>query len=407
MNPALFEQLDSTLRGEGPGPAIDRLCQALRTSRDYNDLFYALLMKKRHELGVNPIPTGPVQDWPESTQAAYDEAFRTAAREVGQLHLDAGNIRHAWEYFRWIKEPEPVHAALDRHTPGDDEDLQPLIQIAFYEGIHPRKGFDWVLGRYGICSAITTVGGGDLPHAEEDKQYFIRALVRALYAELRVRLIADIKNRFSIAPAGADEPPNTPGVIRKLIDGRDGLFEDEAYHIDTSHLSSVVQLSMLLGPCPELGLARELCLYGQKLSGRFLGEEGPPFDRGYADYEVYLSILAGDDVEKGLAHFRKKAADADPEEIGTYPAEVFVNLLLRLGRGAEAVEVARKHLARAAAEGRQLTCPGLNELCQRYGAYDALAEVAREQGDVVHFLAGRIAAQQEARLRGCASATPG
>ena len=31
-------------------------------------------------------------------------------------------------------------------------------------------------------------------------------------------------------------------------------------------------------------------------------------------------------------------------------------------------------------------------LCQRYGAYDTLAEVAREHGDAVHFLAGRIAA---------------
>ena len=83
---------------------------------------------------------------------------------------------------------------------------------------------------------------------------------------------------------------------------------------------------------------------------------------------------------------------ADPEEIGTYPAEVLVNLLLRLDRGEEAVAVARKHLAQAAAEGRQLSCPGLSELCQRYRAYDTLAEVAREQGDVVHFLAGRIAA---------------
>ncbi len=45
----------------------------------------------------------------------------------------------------------------------------------------------------------------------------------------------------------------------------------------------------------------------------------------------------------------------------------------------------------AAPEGRQLTYPNLNELCQRFGAHEALAAVAREQGDVVHFLAGRSA----------------
>ncbi len=390
MNADLFDQLEATLGREGPGPAIDRLCQALRGGRDYNALFYALLMKKRHELGVNPIPTGPAQDLPAAAHPPYEEAIRAAAREVGQLHLEAGNIPQAWVYFRMIEEPEPVRQALEKYEPGEEDDLQPLVQIAFYEGVHPQKGFDWVLSRYGLCSAITTASG-ELPHPEEARHYFIRALVRALYAELRGRLTAEIEGRFGVAPAGADAPPDTPGVIGKLLEGRDWLFEDEAYHIDTSHLSSVVQMSMLLKPCLELEMARELCQYGKRLSGRFLGEDSPPFDKGYADYEVYLSILAGDKVEEGLAHFRKKADEADPEEIGTYPAEVLVNLLLRLDRGAEAVEVARKHLARAAAEGRQLTCPNLNELCQRFAAYEALAEVAREQGDVVHFLAGRIA----------------
>jgi hypothetical protein len=75
--------------------------------------------------------------------------------------------------------------------------------------------------------------------------------------------------------------------------------------------------------------------------------------------------------------------------VGTYPAEVLVNLLLRLERPAEALAVARKHLANRG--GRQLTCPGLAELCQKAGDYRVLAEVAREQGDAVHFLAGLLA----------------
>src|SRR5262249_56299854 len=92
----------------------------------------------------------------------------------------------------------------------------------------------------------------------------------------------------------------------------------------------------------------------------------------------------------GLAHFRRKLEAADPEEAGTYPAEVMVNLLLKLERGREAVEVAHKYLT--AAEGRrQLTCPNLNELCQRFGAYETLAEAARAHDDAVHFLAARIA----------------
>lgn len=394
MTASLFDQLDDTLRRDGAGAAIDRLCQALRDAKDYNSLFYALLMKKRNELGVNPIPTGPASDLPAEVHTSYEGAIREAARTVGQMYLKAGNVPQAWVFFRMIEEPDPVREALERYQPGDDDDVQPYIQIAFYEGLLPRKGFDMVLSRYGLCSAITTASG-ELPHSDEDKLYFVRALVRALYNELRHRLTAEITHRFSIPPAGADAPPDTPGVVAKLIAERDYLFEDEAYHIDTSHLSSVVQMSMHLKPCLELNLARELCQYGKKLQGRFVGEDSPPFDGGYADYEVYLSILAGDRVEEGLAHFRNKLETADPEEVGTYPAEVLVNLLLKLGRGREAVEVARKHLTQS--EGRQLTCPNLNELCQRFGAYEALAEAAKQHGDLVHFLAGRIASVPQAK----------
>ena len=66
-------------------------------------------------------------------------------------------------------------------------------------------------------------------------------------------------------------------------------------------------------------------------------------------------------------------------------------LLLKLGRGAEALEVSRKHLARS--DGRPTSCPNLNELCQKLGDYKALAETAREQGDPVHYLAGLIASR--------------
>src|SRR5262249_40349415 len=62
---------------------------------------------------------------------------------------------------------------------------------------------------------------------------------------------------------------------------------------------------------------------------------------------VYLAIIAGDNVEEGLAHFRRKAEEADPQTVGTYPAEVLVNLLLRLERPKEALAIARKHLVRA------------------------------------------------------------
>jgi hypothetical protein len=386
MLPTALDELQTTLRETGPAAAIDRLCARLREEKDYRGLFYALLMKKRQELGASPIPTGPAADLPSSVHAPYEEAIREAGRHVGRLYLDEGNIAEAWFYFRMLGEPEPVAQALVAHVSGADEDMQPLVHLAFYEGLAPKKGFDWILERYGICNAITTLGSQELPHPEEVKQYCVARLVRALYAELRERLLADIERQEGKMPPHDAERP----TVRELIAGRENLFADGFAHIDVSHLSSVVQMSIRLEPGAELNLARELCAYGELIPKQFHYNSDPPFDDLYRDYGVYLAIVAGDRIEEGLAHFRAKADSADPETIGTYPAQVLVNLLLRLGRPKEALEVAQKHLITA--DPRHLSCPGVLELCQRAGDYRAFAEAARQQGDAVHYLAGLIEA---------------
>jgi hypothetical protein len=131
--------------------------------------------------------------------------------------------------------------------------------------------------------------------------------------------------------------------VSELIAGREWLFADEfSYHVDVSHLASIVQMSIHLSDRRDLSLARELCAYGQRLSDRLRYPGDPPFEDQYRDYDAYLAILAGDQVEEGIDHFRKKVETADPETVGVYPAVVFVNLLVRLERPAEALAVARR-----------------------------------------------------------------
>jgi hypothetical protein len=384
MTSLSLDDLRQTLIARGAAAAIDQLCDDLRERKDYANLFYALLMKKRHELGVSPVATGSNQDLPPEVHHAFEEGIRQAALAVGNLYLADGQIPQAWGYFRMLGETAPVHEALDKLTPKEDDDIQPVIDIAFHQGVHPRKGFDWILERYGICSAITTLGGGGLPFAPEVKQHCIKRLVRSLHSELMMRLKAEIAHRQGFEPTGK--------TITELLAGRDWLFEDDCYHIDISHLSSVVQMSTQLEGCEELKLARELCAYGKKLSPRFQFNADPPFDGQYVDYDAFLSILTGEDVAAGLAHFHKKADEADPETIGSFPAEVLVNLLLRLGRPKEALAVARKHLVRLGDQ--RLSCPSIVDLCKESGDFQTLAEVAREQGNAVNFVAGIIAADK-------------
>lgn len=388
MEPATFNDLERTLAEKGPAAAIDDLCTTLRQRKDYGSLFYALLMKKRQELGVSPLPTGPATDLPEGLYETYEDAIRESGRLVGGLYLEEGDIPRAWTYYRMLGEPGPIQSALEKYQPGEGDDCQQLVEIALHQAVHPKKGFDLVLDRFGVCSAITTLSGYLSPEVNfpaEAKEHCIRRLVRALYDQLRERLASDVVRREGSAPATSS--------VRELMAGRDWLFEDDFYHIDVSHLSSVVQMCIHLSPCEELQLARELCDYGARLSPRFLNPGEPPFEDQYRDYGVYLAALAGDNVEERVAHFRAKVENGNPEETGSYPAEVLVNLLLRLNRPAEALAVAREQLA--AEDDRRLTCPGIQELCQRVKDYQSLADVARERGDAVSFLAGRILGSQQ------------
>ena len=153
----IFDELQQTLAEQGPDAVLDRLCATLRERKEYDKLFYALLMKKRHELGVYPVPTDAAHFLPEAAQGPYEEAIREAGRLVGRLYLEENDIPRAWMYFRMLGEPEPVARALEQYQFKEEEDSQQLIEIAFHQGVHPRKGFDWILERYGICSAITQV----------------------------------------------------------------------------------------------------------------------------------------------------------------------------------------------------------------------------------------------------------
>jgi hypothetical protein len=380
MDATLFDQLEQTVRTAGPAAAIDKLGEELKARKDYGGLFYTLLMKKRFELGVSPVATGSNQDLPASVQKAFEDGIAEAARTVGSLYLQERQIPQAWGYFRMLNETRPIAEALNKLELDDNMDVQAIIDIAFHQGVAPGKGFDWVLQRFGICSAITVMGG-ELPFSPEVRAACSRKLIHTLHHELLERLRAEIQRVQNLTAPGT--------TVRDLIQGRDWLFADDFYHIDLSHLNSVVQMATQLEKCEELELTRDMCAYGMKLSPRFRYQSDPPFDDQYADYDKYLAVLTGEDVEGGLTHFRAKVEANDPKTAGTFPAEIYVNLLMRLGREQDALEAVRKYIAPLGEV--RLSCPNLVELVQQTKRYDVLAEVAREQGHAVNFVAGLIA----------------
>jgi len=135
-------------------------------------------------------------------------------------------------------------------------------------------------------------------------------------------------------------------------------------------------------------LARELCVYGRKLSPGLQGRNDPPFEDNYDDYLAFLNVIAGVDVETGLERFRGKA-EREAAEGATYAAQIYVNLLLRLNRSVDALTAAKKYLL--SQEDRNMICPGVGELARKAGDFESMAEAAKARNDPVGFLAGLIA----------------
>jgi hypothetical protein len=383
MDPAFFETLAGTLREKGDAAAVDQLVGELEQRKDYPALFYALLVQKRLELGVSPVPTEAAVALPESVHTRYEEGIRMAARRVGGLFLQERNLAQAWPYFRMIGESAPVVSALESYELDAGEDAQPLVDLAFHQGLNPRRGFDWILDRFGICSAITLASGQDF--ADTDiRTYCIQKLVRALYDQLTERIAEDVAAREGQRPTGQ--------ALGAMMATRDWLFETDFAHVDVSHLQSVVQMSLALPSCDELRMARDLSRYGQRLAThlRYAGE--PPFESFHEAHGHYLNALLGENVDEAIGYFRDKLEAYEPDQIGSLPAEVLINLLVRVGRFADAAQIARRHLRQS--EGMRGASPSLAELCRQAGDYDAMIEAAREQGDLVHYLAGMLAQQQ-------------
>jgi hypothetical protein len=377
-DPVRFDRLRETLAAAGPRAAADQLCDDLRAAGDYHALFYALLMKKRVELGVSPFPTGPSGDLPPEAHEPYENAIREAAREVGNIYLGKNDFARAWGFFRLIGEPGAVKDALEKYEPGPDDDTYAVVDIAWHQQIHPKKGFDIYLSRHGICSTITMVGSTDLGQQAELRNHCYGNLVRTLYEQLAERLRADLQARG--LPTG--------NSVREML--RDELFGDDVYHIDVSHLSSVVQMALQLPPTEKetLELATELSDYGKRLARQFQGDADAPFENTYEDYSIYLRVLTGRDGEEGLAHFAGKI-ERELEDGNTFPAEVYVNLLVKLDRKADALAAARKYLA-TVPDDRGLSCPTETELARQVGDFAGVAAAAEAKNDPVTFLAGLI-----------------
>ncbi|MDA0920133.1 MAG: hypothetical protein O2945_13770 [Planctomycetota bacterium] len=376
-----FDRIAELKSSEGPQAAIDLLIETLRNEKNYHRVFDALLMKKKNELGLPLLHPTSLDDVPADQRVDFEKYYVDSAREVGNLFLKNNQLGEAWVYFRTIQEPDAVAEALETVTlPDDYEKSQELINIALYEGANPVRGLQFLLQSNGTCNTITAMDQAMQGLDSKNRQKAAAMIVQHLYDELIMTVKSEVERRMPLPPS-AKEP-----TLRELIMGREWLFQEGNYHIDVSHLNSVVRFSRFLDPgTPELEQAVQLAEYGCHLDTQFQYPGEAPFEDFYPSHLHFLNVLLGRNVDEAMAYFQQKL-DAEPDEPDQQMiAYVMVDLLVRCDRLDQAMEIAGKHL-------RFLDEPTFSfaELCTKAGKLDAWAEASKAKGDLVAFTAAIV-----------------
>ncbi len=378
---SILPELDRILASGNRNASLDFLIEQFKTSKRFELLFEALLMKTRLALGVPLVQTDASANLSGVARDAYDQAMIDAARQVGELFLAEGKIDRAWPYFRAVGDVAPITAAIDAIPANADlgDQLDSVIAIAFQDGVHPVKGLELILERHGMCRAITSFG---MYPVQNNRAECIKMLVRGIHDEVRRRMTYAIESQEGYKPEAAS--------LLDLWTGRDWLFGDYDYYVDTSHLTSLLPYSLEVTDDETLQLCRELCEYGKRLSSNFQYKGQPPFQNSFEAYGHYIQALRGVDVDEHAAYFEKIVAATDFEEVGPAPAHVLINLLVRLGRYERALEVSLAYLSNDQFSGS--ACPSALQLCYLSGNFARLKDLARERGDLLSYTAASLSA---------------
>ena len=108
-----------------------------------------------------------------------------------------------------------------------------------------------------------------------------------------------------------------------------------------------------------------------------------PFENTYLDHRLFYQALLGKGVEEGTEHFRAKAFAQPIDQAGPEPMETYVDLLVRVGKNGEALEITLQHLSHA--EHVMGIAPQPFEIARNAEDYQKLREHFRTEGDLMRY----------------------
>ena len=376
-----FDALQSMIDEKGVEASLQLLEKIFRRDKKFHELFEVQKMQLRRRFGSSLSDDDLGDTLDPQVRQQFDDGLVEACRDVGQALLAEGQIREGWMYLR----PAVERADLVRYlakVPVDDNNRDAVIEIALHEGIDVARGYRLVLDHYGTCNAITTFQHFAQSSKSADVHKPAAMLVEHVYNELVESVRAHIERE--------EETPPAEDNLSQLIADRDGLFGEYSYHLDPSHLSSAVQAARYLRDPRFLRLAQQMADYGERLHEQFqyAGEE--PFVELYASHRLYFQAILGEKEQEAINYFRDRARKLDAYEQGSQAAEVYIDLLARLSRPAEAIAATIELIP----DNVHTTgiAPDLLELARQAGSYDQVLEVYRRRDNLLGFASGLLQA---------------
>ncbi len=388
----LFDSLEKTVLESGPAAAAQLLANAMRRDARYPELFEALKMLHRIELGLPAVHTDLSGAHVATQQEALspelqdqlDKKLLGACAEVGTALMRAGNLQEGWMYLRAVGDRQATADAM-RDVPVTQDNLDTVLGLLVHEAIDVARGTKLSLEMRGTCNTITMLDSVVSMRGRADQQAAVGTLVEHVHAELLSSLKSDIVRREK---CDGTSPVHSETSLETLLSTRPTLLRDGTYHLDTTHLSSTVRFARILDNEQQLRLAVDLAHYGRQLHSQYQYPSEEPFADLYPMSLGMFRALLREHVDSALKMFLQKAESLDPQEHGTVAIETYADLLTRVGRPAEALQFLIKKMPRGMRPFG--IAPSLLELAEASEDFEAMLNHAKERGDLVGYAAALL-----------------
>jgi len=329
-----------------PAKRIDEIVAHYRRHRRPVELFEALKMKSRLRFGL-PMIAPPDESLGMQSpreieiQRGLEEGLLDACRQAGGMLIEDGKIGEGWMYLRPVGDSTLVRRLLENVEINDDN-YDEMLHVLLHEGVDLRRGYASLIERQGTCNSITIYDSTIAGRSREDRKIAAQCLLEHLYDELDNRVRDDFSNRAADNNVDAEtrRRDHESASLADLVTRHTWILGGGGYHLDTTHLASVVRFAVVLDQPELLEKTLQLCQYGRRLPSDFQYPGEEPFVDFYPAHDAFFSALLGKNIDAAVRLFEQKARTVDCVTQGTGAIETYIDLLDRLGNPGSALRAA-------------------------------------------------------------------